>query len=284
MTCNVFLKVAVRSFCSSKSKSLPLDIMSSKQIFLPLHVIIIRHISFLYTQVTHRPKSTDSKPPDKSWKLRTNYFNNHHNKEIYGPIRKQHTKNSPARWTEDEEHNVMKQEISIKKCNPKITEKDLNQQLSKHFGNVRTVSSYESRRKTQKWKLAVKNLLNDPKQTFDTNPIQVKQVPANTKQPPSEQKSDNHRKMPSIENDTETFWLNRQQEIINKKRNESLKKEQKQMRPHHTSIATASAQLTDSLNNPHSHSTMEELGTILSCEEKHVNILEHGAKGMTRFL
>ena len=59
------------------------------------------------------------------------------------------------------------------------------------------------------------------------NPIQVKQVPANTKKPPSEQKSDNHRKMPSIENDTETFWLNRQQEIINKRRNESLKKEQK---------------------------------------------------------
>ena len=113
---------------------------------------------------------------------------------------------------------------------------------------------------------------------------QVNQVLPNTKKPPSEQKNDDRRKIPSLKNDTEIFWLNRQQEIINKKRNESLKKEQKQMRPHHTSIAKASAQLTDSLDNPYSHSTMDELGAILSCEEKHVNILEHGAKGMTRFL
>ena len=67
---------------------------------------------------------------------------------------------SRNRWTKKEEEAVISKEIQIRKQNPKITEKQMNHQLSIAFDNNRTVGSFASKRRSTKWKLMVQNEMN----------------------------------------------------------------------------------------------------------------------------
>lgn len=93
-----------------------LPLLDTSSTSAPFYVLC-RHIFFLYPNTNIRLKSTNCEPSDKAWKLRTNYYNDHHNKEIFGPIRKHTTDRRRTKWTEEEELDVLKKEVELKRKN-----------------------------------------------------------------------------------------------------------------------------------------------------------------------
>ena len=248
--------------------------LAAKQKHTPF-CLFYRQIFFLFSNPSKRLKSTDTGSDDKSWKLNTNYFNDHHNKEIYGPIRKKHSQNRDrkgTKWTEEEEHQVMQKEIQIKLDHPNLKEIGINQLLSAAFSHSRTAGSYGAHRKTPKWKGKVAELLKRKQKSLTDIP----------------QAEISRRQAVESEEKSESFWLNRQQEIVMKKKNELLRKNYNQMQPHHKAIAGANAvpeELRSHLKmvlpdtNAGLKQSLAEMSEILSNEVKQSNILEHGAKG-----
>ena len=215
-----------------------------------------------------RLKSTNPNSSKKPWKASTNYFNDHNNKEIFGPIRKHTTNRKGTRWTEGEERDVINKEIQIRRKNPSITEKEINQQLYDGFDHIRSIGSYESRRKTSQWKTMV-----------------LQQLENNTTPPGNEQQQEKNSKNKSSttedEYKSEEFWLIRQRQIAAKKQNALLQKTRSQMKPYHHAIAEATDKI--SVYSPHSGgysvTTLAELSEAVKFEERSSNILEHGSKG-----
>ena len=235
--------------------------------------VLNRNIAFLYPQTNIRLKSTDidsNNKSQKSWKLRTNYFNDHHNKEIFGPIRTKYTEDHRrTRWTEEEELQVLNKELQLRKANPNITEKEINTRLVDALDHTRSSGSYEARRKTSKWKLMVTKHLEK-----QDNSLCKKEPDININNNPSVTISE-------PDDNSEQFWLHRQREIAAKKSNMLLKKRQSQLTPHHHAIAEA----TDIISaySPHSGgytiTTLKDISDAVNFEETSSNILEHGAKG-----
>ena len=242
------------------------QILVGKLTLSPLH-LTYRSIFFMYSKSSKRLKSTDSESNAKTWKLKTNYFNDHHNKELFGPIRKKHTQdNKRLKWTKEEEIQVINQEILIREKNHTISEKEINEQLAIVFDNARTVGSYESRRKTSKWKTMFAQHVLDSKQSSVRTQKQFVAKQEDSKDTKSE-----------IQESSEPFWLNRQREIALKKRNDSLQKLHDQMKPLHHAIAEASIQLSShTIGN--SKTTLKDISNAIKYEEPY-DILEHGAKG-----
>ena len=99
----------------------------------------------------------------KSFRLSQNKFISSSNENSYEETKKyninEETK-SRNRWTKKEEEALIAKEIQIRKQNLKITEKQMNHQLSIAFSNKRTVGSFASKRRSTKWKLIIQNEMN----------------------------------------------------------------------------------------------------------------------------
>ena len=221
-----------------------------------------------------RLKSTNPESSKKAWKVRTNYLNDHHNKEIFGPIRKHTTNRKGTRWTEGEERDAINKEIQLRRENPNVTEKEINQRLYDEFDHIRSIGSYESRRKTSKWKTMVLQQLDNK----DTHIVNDQQQEKNYKNRSSTPLEDEYK--------SEEFWLIRQRQIATKKQTEFLQKTRSQMKPYHHAIAKATDEI--SVYSPHSGgfsvTTLAELSDVVKFEERSSNILEHGAKGIEIYL
>ena len=232
-----------------------------------------RNFVLLFSKPIKRATSTDQGSPDQSWKYSTNYFYNHQNKELYGSVKKIHSHGGRIRWSEDEELQVMKKEIEIKNKHPNWTEKEINQQLCTLFDHRRSIGSYNSRRKTQRWKSMIDKLAT--KDTSSEHQVQretmrpLKSVDGNIEE----------------EKQSENFWLSRQRELHLQRRNASLRRNYNQL---HNQVDLAelvkaglNAQTTSA---PDTKAGIEQnvvdIGEILKHEVKHSSILEHGAKGM----
>lgn len=176
-------------------------------------------------------------------------------KAIFETVNKD-TKGS-KRWTKEEEEAVILKEIQIRNTNPHISEKQINQRLSAAFNNVRTTSSFASRRRSTRWKEMVKSQIVNFAPTVEANKINTFETDASFHDEKREKDTERNEKSNNINNKEITA------DDHQKEPNESIFDPSK------------------SLLNAPSEDILMKIGNVLRYHERNSNILENEAKGIS---